>query len=371
MKNLTKPVVICSLLCVVASGCARTPNVKVGYYLSESVVSAEVTRAVTCDNDKNPIVASSFLSTVSHGADRSAFESIPLDELDGFLSNSKLTFEFFEDGRLQGINATSVGRGQNFIKSVAGLAASLGARTLSADTPPAAPQGARPGSEENDKPPNVKLCEYIERTVKGKSKVLTLKFGGVLELEGCTGCCVNSLLLEAKHESKVHVDYLKEEGVNLGTIRVSARPIEDGNEERVVVGNAGGDAVTVAVRDPASVRVEVTIEDGTFKGTEDSWSGSVLVAQCGKRYSIPVPRSALFGEQAFKLVIAESGAVTRLGYNKDTGAAHVVGIGQDVFDVLGRSAAAKAQTAAMKAEADRIAAQQRLVRCRADPENCN
>ena len=373
MKNPAKAIVICSLLVVVASGCARTPNVEIGYYLPKSVLSLEVTRVVTCDNDKNPIVASTFVPTVSHTADRSAFRSITLDELDGLLSNSSLTFEFYEDGRLKGINTTSAGRGREFIKSAASLAASLGTLSTEGDIAlpgevgQLTPQSTGQEAPENGKSPNAKLCDHIERTVKGKNKELTLQFGGVVELERCRG---GAFPLAAKHQSKVHVDYLGSEGVDLGRITMHATPIGHGGFVRAAIGKDTEPDVALVMREPAAVEIAVTIDGGVFEATQDFWSGTVLMAQCGPEYRIPMPKAALFGEQTFELAVTNSGAVTKLSYTKETGAAEVVGIGQDVLDALGPIAAANAQTAAMKAEADRIAAQQRLVRCRADPENC-
>ena len=373
MKNPAKAIAMCSLLALVASGCARTPNVEIGYYLPESVLSLEVTRVVTCDKDKNPIVASAFIPTVSHSADRSAFKRIALGELDGFLSNSKLTFEFYEDGRLKGINTTSTGRGQEFIKSAASLAASLGGIPKASETAPSVsteqltPQSTKIESTENGKSPNEKLCDRIEQAVKGKHKVLTLNYGGVVELSECKG---KHLPLVAKHESKVHVDYLRSEGADLGSITVSAKPVGHSDFARSAFENRRPPDVELEMREPAAVNVEVTIDGGVFESTRDFWSGTVLMAQCGREFQIPVPKAALFGEQTFELAVAESGAVTKLSYKKDTGAAEVVGVGQDVLDALGPIARANAQATAMKAEADRIAAQQRLVRCRADPENC-
>jgi|GEM_PF-1068016 len=373
MKNLAKAVVIFAVLAVVASGCARTPNVEIGYYLPKSVLSLEVTRVVACDNDRKPVVASAFVPTVWHGADRSAFRSVALAELDGLLSNSKLTFEFHEDGRLKGINTTSTGRGREFIENAASLAASLGTLSTPNKFVPAVQIGpAVVQSQElerlaNGKSPNVELCDHIDKAVKGKNKVLTLKFGVVAELEECKG---GEYSVVAKQESKVHVDYLRSKGADLGSITASASPIGRGGFVRSAIGKGGEPDVQLAMREPGAVEVEVTVNGGVFEGTGHSWSDTVLMAQCGSEYLIPIPKAALFGEQTFELAVAKSGAVTKLGYTKNTGAAEFVGVGQDVLDELGPVAAANAQAAAMKAEANRIAALQRLVQCRADPKNC-
>ena len=346
---------------------------EIGYYLPKSVLSLEVTRAVACDNNKNPIVASAFVASVSHSADRSAFRSIALDELDGFLSNTKLTFEFHEDGRLKGVNTSSEGRGRAFIKGAASLAASLGTLSTPVEIKPPeesgqpVPQSEVQNAQENGKPPNVELCDRIDKAVKGKNKVLTLKFGGVAELKGCKG---GAFEVAAKQESQVHVDYLRSKGADLGRIAASASPIGHGDLVRSAIEEGAETDVELAMREPGAVEVEVAVDGGVFEGAQDSWSGTVLMAQCGPEYRIPIPKAALFGEQTFVLAVSKSGAVTKLGYTKDTGAAEVVGVGQDVLDELGPVAAANAQAVAMKAEADRIAALQRLVRCRTDPKNC-
>lgn len=103
-------------------------------------------------------------------------------------------------------------------------------------------------------------------------------------------------------------------------------------------------------------------------GTANLWSGTALVAQHGETYTLPIPRARLFGKQVFAASFDEAGALTSLGYNKDSGAAPLLATIQAGADALNTTAAEEA--AALKSEADVIAAQQRLVSCRADPKNC-
>lgn len=374
MKSRTNAIVTCCLVAIVVSGCARTPPVEIGYYLPKSTLYFEVIRSVTCDKEKKPVIANTFIPKELHSADRSAYRSIALDELDGFLSNSNLTFEFYDDGRLKGINSNSVGRGREFIKSATSLAATLSLRpesdatTSTVESDQTDPAPATSGKSRNgDSEPRERLCRHINNVVKGKHKVLTLTYGRSVEFADDTPVEFD---LPAKHESKVHADLLDREGAGLGKITLKATWRTNGGCFRSRPRKGSEFDIALAMREPIAVQLVVEIGEGRFEGTGDRWSGTVLMALTGPVCQIAIPKAALFGERTFELAVGESGAVTKIGYAKVTGATEVVGAGQDTLDAFGPIAATNAQTAALKAEADRIAAQQRLVRCRADPENC-
>ncbi len=75
---------------------------------------------------------------------------------------------------------------------------------------------------------------------------------------------------------------------------------------------------------------------------------------------VPIPRARSFGNSSFALALSDSGAITSVTYSKTaSGAAVLNGLETD---------ASKAN--AIKAEADLIAQQQRLILCKTKPEQC-
>ncbi len=95
---------------------------------------------------------------------------------------------------------------------------------------------------------------------------------------------------------------------------------------------------------------------------------STLIVPLARTYQLPIPKPALFGKVAFSLSLADSGRVVEAGYGKTTGAAGalatITSLGTAELQSL------NAETAAMKAEADFIAQQQRLMNCRLKPAEC-
>ena len=77
----------------------------------------------------------------------------------------------------------------------------------------------------------------------------------------------------------------------------------------------------MTARQPANMEVAVATGPSGGCGTSNLWAGTVQVAQLGDRYTLPIPRAALFGKQVFAASFNEAGALTSLGYNKDSGAA--------------------------------------------------
>src|SRR5215475_11114582 len=108
---------------VLLGACAHLPDVAVGYYLAQSKVSFKVVRTVACDKSDRPIVATAVTPEVAHSADRSRPATINLSGLQGPFSDSDLKFDFYDDGRLKDVNASSTGQGEEILKTVVSIAA--------------------------------------------------------------------------------------------------------------------------------------------------------------------------------------------------------------------------------------------------------
>ena len=77
----------------------------------------------------------------------------------------------------------------------------------------------------------------------------------------------------------------------------------------------------------------------------------------------------MFGKQSFTLTLADSGAVTAVDYGKVSGASGGLNASTSAMGTMVPESTAN-KAADMKAQADLIAQQQRLVRCQAQPDKC-
>ena len=94
-----------------------------------------------------------------------------------------------------------------------------------------------------------------------------------------------------------------------------------------------------------------------------------VLPQLGTAYVLPIPTPVLFGKELTAVSFAESGALTSVQFTSNTGvgqALNVVNAGEQAL----KPESIQQKAADLKAEADVIAQQQRLVGCLADPKNC-
>jgi hypothetical protein len=99
------------------------------------------------------------------------------------------------------------------------------------------------------------------------------------------------------------------------------------------------------------------------------WSGGVYVPQHGTAYSLPIPEPALFGQQIFELAVEESGAISKVRYAKTGGFGAALTGASDALGLL-KDETPTTEAGRLKAEADVIAQQQRLVACKLNPKEC-
>lgn len=336
MKKLVPAFPLASFL----AGCAHVPDVTVGYYLPKSAVSFKVIRTVACDADDNPIIATAVTPTVKHSADPAKQYRVSLSQLKGGLSDSDVKFEFYEDGRLSAINASSTGQGEAILKTAITLATVVFAFDGGRQSHP-------------------KECAAIKAF--GGGKPLTLTYEGDIDL---TQPPASAQPLKPDTASTYYASALA--GVMQGVYAfvVDARKPDAPASYSSASGN-----VVVRARQPGAVRIKVTIGKGALDSDDVVWNDFVPVAQAGIDYDLPIPKPAAFGKEAFAATFAESGALKSVQYARNTGAGQALNVASAGLTALQGDSAA-AQAANVKAEADLIAQQQRLVSCIANPSGC-
>jgi hypothetical protein len=322
-------------------GCASTPDVTYQYYPAKAVTTVTVTQTVDCDaSGKELIVLNTASVTTAYMSDLDKSpQKLRIKDLGGQFADTDISVTWFDDGRLKSINQSSTGEGEAVIKAATSLIAAV------------APIGG--GSQTAAATPPTDACTEIKNW--GGGKPVTLLYSKVLShaekldpgynLEGQPAALYQKL--------KLRLPILQ---VRIGAIAAS-REVVDAS----AAASAPEGAVMLKLFKTGKVNVDVSAQGQSI------WKGDVTVPNAGD-YSMPIPKSALFGKQTFSLVLSESGAVTTSGYGKNSGAAGALNALTSFDSTLAPSDAAKA--AALKAQADLIAQQQRLARCQAQPDKC-
>ncbi len=361
----------CLVLIIVVtaiSGCASTPKVQVGYYLPKTDVSIRVVRTVSCDTLKRPYsVLDAFVDEV-HSADTAAWQPLQTSALTGRFSNSDLKLEYYPGRRLKSINSSYAGQGEAIAKSFALLI--LPRSGVAAFRAP-------------------KACDYLSE--HGEKRILTLTYSAKLDFTPTSdGTTKTPHVLHANNSGKIEGGAVTPDDAStlhhhnlvgeLGEICVNAEsrgpesiPVLDG-EGRVITSYSDG--IALKLREPGTVSVDFytsILDPNAGKKdceTETRKLVSKSAAYADKRgdYTIPIPRARAFGESTVDLQLEPSGALAALKFGSKSGLA---GAGNALTAMADHLLPSDIQAAAqLKAEADVIANQQRLLKCRLTPAEC-
>ena len=334
---------------VLLAACAHLPDVAVGYYLAQSKVGFKVVRTVACDKSDRPIVATAVTPEVAHSADRNRPATINLSGLKGPFSDSDLKFDFYDDGRLKDVNATSTGQGEAILKTVVTIAA---AAFVGFDARGRAIAPTTYSAE----------CAII-RNAAG-DRALTLTYQGEIDVRGPGGAqnipadTMNSYYASALHGA-------------IGTVCAQVtrveKPVSPASVAQADASSNPTQSILLRAQQPGWAEIKVMAGPAN-QCTGKAWDGRVEVAQAGVSYDIPIPKAVAFGKEVFAASFAESGALTSLQYTTNTGTGQVLNVVSSGLSAAQGITAQKADQ--VKAEADLIAQMERLVQCKATPESC-
>lgn len=341
--NLNRLVILTALL----SGCASIPDVTYKYYLTRWNSSVTVTQTLGCTAARDDVLvmhAFSVATAYSSDLDKPPL-SIRIKDLERLSADADFTMTLTDDGRLRGINQSSTGQGEAIVKSAIALEAALAAVPL-----------WKALAETDKKPPTVKDCDDIDKW--GDKKPITVIYRGSFN-ERNRGAAVQ---LKASPESKALYDRFMH---FLPTFSVHVDSPDQVKEvlSRPIFTNTDSDTVPLTLQKLGSLGIRIK-QDGA-SGDTTAFS-SRLLTPLSETYTLPIPRAALFGKQSFSLALSEAGAVTSIGYGKNTGTAGAL----NALGALANTQTAAAEAAETKAQADLIAQQQRLMLCLTKPDQC-
>ena len=325
--------------------CATTPDVTVGYYLPRAEAKVQVIQSADCDASKTQVfVANTVTLTTVISSDRtSPRRSVSLKALDGAFANTDAAFKFTEDGRLQSVNASSTGKGEDVIKSGFTLAATVARVTELHLTAPVDP------------------CEVIAKA--GGSKPVTLTYGLEKPIVFADEFGKEFELRPDPQSMALH-QALK---ASLPRLTLHLGPPQPIAPAATYAAHDAGAVVPLTLNHTGTVQLSlVATQDGQATTV---WTASP-VFPLKSTYDLPIPKAALFGKETFSLTLGDSGAINSVGYGKETGVASALNAANTVA-AAGEGETAAQRAADLKAQVDLIAQQQKLVRCTANPAACS
>ena len=326
------------------TGCASMPNLKVGYYLPRAELSVSVTQTATCTADNIPITATDVKWEPAYLQNKEKLHEVDLSKLGSGVSKADITLEFYADGRLKSLNTTQTGQGQSILQTALKFAVAATALDVTQVTSQS------------------EACNAL-RKFAGNAQTLTILRRGTTHFS------------DDPHESRRKS--FSVEQVSLPSIQFQRiEPIfgyvtgyfEKSRDTTVVhnlAENYDGPALTLL--QPAEVTVTINLANADK--SERNWTTSMFVPQLGIEYRLPLQKAPWFGENIVELALDPSGMVTKLRYSGNPDAAGAVAVLTDLRGATdGESTTEKAEQ--LKAEADLILQQHRLVTCQADPDKC-
>ena len=328
---------------LILSACAVLPNIQITYFPPIAHTKVTVTQALDCDKNKQQIFAANSVAQVTtfSGDHRLGHErTFQMSGLDGNFSDTNLTFTLTEDGRLKTVNAETTGEAGAVVTSAITLAGAVVA--LGGGGPPVAPPTA---------------CDIIADW--GKDKSVSLVYSATLDSD--SNYVSGDVRLTPSPDSQDLYDALK--GFKLPELDLILRvgAIETMTPVAADLGSSK-DVIPLTLNKTANVRLAVLAHDKPL------WNQDVIIPTT-ETYSLPIPKSALFGKETFALTLSDSGAVTSVTYAKLTGVSSALSAAGAVATAEKPPSAAD-RAADLKGQADEIAQLSRLARCRANPTTC-
>jgi len=322
------------------------PDATVKYYLSKSDLNITVNQTVRCIDTSNPVVVTNVGFDAAYSADLNNRKEISFSELDTIYTSGSADITLSKDGRIEAFNSSSTGVVSDVIATVISMFGSL--KTLDID--PLANQVES-------------ACEIINNVAGQKDgKPLPLSIvlkSSVKFLEGnkVTGAPFKITGYPQSFYSAIAPAVGKLEYIIDTSEQEPEAPVETTYKGKR----------KIALIEPALVPVKVTLKSYVSNESTE-YSANIPVPQWGTEYNIPIPKPPMFGTNTLNLSLHETGKIKTLKYGTTNGSKDLGSAFNTLSDKLVETDLEKA--ASIKAEADVIAQQQRLIGCKTTPEEC-
>lgn len=402
-----------SMLLAVAmtlAACASTPNVVQYYYFPKAATQLTVTQTFACPISTTANKSPSNLSVVATVSQSTAYTAdhgqstgvVDFGATSGALSDTDMTVNLSDDGRLTGINSSSSGEGDKIAQEIITLAAVAGVGGVAAAEngqvlrkQPCDVIREHFGGDSTKNPPTA-IVTYTINLLYGQPAPAPAPApqgptatGGpadtpdtiLLEADPSTNAVIpanesgfqKTLTIQPDASSQALLHELEQSqlnGSNLFEFEVSIA-----GSSREVVGAKLKDSTTSS--SPSSIKLnQVSIVDLEVDGPAPDpkapaisiWKTQVAVPE-RLYYDLPIPTGAVFGKTQFSLSLAGAGSISKLEYGTTSGSTDAA----DLAGAIAKSAkgpSAAQEASAVQAKADLVYENQRLAICKATPASC-
>jgi hypothetical protein len=348
--------VICISSIIILTGCGSLPDLEVGYYLPKSQITSTINQSVACLDLRQKItddsiwrhhVEQSVSFETSYTANVNEQRFVDLGDIDSWHSKSSFEINYFEDGRISGINSKSAGQIDKVIEKFGTLAATF--------------TGFKSRQEAAPLHPCDIVVNHNLASINPKTNIVTLS----ITLKGSTDFTStdNQLKFYPINVNPSDYDILKDVfGTALG--KFTEQPLQPQN--RVKVASPTDISQQIIVMEPKLFDVKVTIKDSEGN---DSLVRKALgkAPHLGNELSIPIQSAPFFGNNDLEVTFHPNGGIKKLGYLSDASASSGF---DSLNNLLNVKESNKERLDRRKAEADLIVQNERLANCKLLPKSC-
>lgn len=337
------------------AGCADVPGTTFAYYLPKASATLTLTQSMICTQARDELVTvESPDVAVVFSRDIQRRHTLDLEALDSKLSDIDFKFDLTDDGRLKDINTQATGEGDAIAASAIKLITTVAAAT--AAIAPARLAVAKAAPPVRTSGPCKVLADQV-----GTDKAATLTYAMPVDL-----------LKPGTHSFDVSA--ATPDSQSLASRLGSGRPVVAVVVDQAVPIEGPSSPQTpgvpqLVVPKVATVHLSAHMVEPSGNAGATFWTRDVLVPTPADVY-LTIGKGAAFGKQGFEMSAGEAGGVSMLHYSKSAGLGAALDTASGAIAALQPKSPAD-QAAALNAQSDLIAAQQRLVKCKADPSNCS
>lgn len=343
---------------LIASGCANNPDISISYYLPKSEISLTNTVSMMCSDKGQLLTAHSLTPEVTHKADRTAIETLNLKGIKGSFSDSDIQVEYYPDNRLKSFGGKSTGQGEAILKGAIEF------------LPIPAFTFLKGGPEKSVKValPTHPICDSFSSLMD--ESPFTISYSASIDVnsssEGSTA------MLKPSSSDISHPDLAQQLDQFYGNSCAMVKSLEGGRNLISISNDSKSDYTksnSIVVLNPSVMTIEV-YQDCSNDSYKNSLLTSELNVALADNYSLlPVPKGRVFGSLNTKVSLNESGTPSSISYVSTTGAGQFLNVANALPGPSGKPSTAD-QAAEVKAKADLIAQQERLLICQADASKC-
>jgi hypothetical protein len=378
-----------------AFGCTTAPDVDMTYVMPKARALVTVTQTIACTSSNYIVSVANGTITTSYVPDYDAPRGIiNFRSPDSWFADTDTGVTLTDDGRLSSINATYTGEAAAVAKSLVALAGTFVGAAVKAK---GAPPYARPA-------PNPNFCKrlalYVQKPSGGAAQKtassqpappITLNYSNQFDFHQTGNTVIvtdqfgtpTTLQADPSGSAPKATLTLSPDGNSLPFVTALQEVLGAGSLTFTVTVSTGGKVPSQPTPahepEPSDQNVaavpRLNVVNFVLTGPVGDLSSSVTstisqaVIPTRDVVFIPIGASKPFGKITTVLSVTGSGLVTKLEYNKGSGAADLVTAANQI------ASQAQPQTAGQKAaelqsQADLIYQQQRLTICRTTPTQC-